>query len=67
MELWDIGHITAGPVAVFCAPTESTFNPAIKIETARMAISRVLCRVFIILFPPDWWQIAMIRKQRDHK
>jgi hypothetical protein len=31
-----------------------TFNPEIKIETARMAMVRNLCRVSIILAPSEW-------------
>ena len=38
----------AGLVAVFWAPTKSTLNPEIKIEAARKAMVRDLCRVFII-------------------
>ena len=44
---------TAVPAALFCALTRSTGNPEIKIETARKAIVRDLCRVFIILGSPS--------------
>ena len=26
-------------------------------------MARVLCRVFIILVPPDWWQLIMLHKK----
>jgi hypothetical protein len=42
------------PAAVFCAPTKSTFNPEIKIEAARKAMVRNLCKVFIMLYPSEW-------------
>jgi hypothetical protein len=31
-----------------------TLNPEIKIEAARMAMVRDLCRVFSILVPSEW-------------
>jgi hypothetical protein len=44
----------AVPVAVFCAPTKSTVNPEIKIDTARKVMVRDLYRVFIIFDPCEW-------------
>jgi hypothetical protein len=47
------GRDAAGIATVFWAPTKSTVNPEIKIETARKVMVRDLCRVFIILGPPS--------------
>ena len=48
---------------VACAPTKSTFDPEIKIETARKAMVKDLGRVFIILASSEQWRITTIRKK----
>jgi hypothetical protein len=57
----------AGPAAELCALTRSALNPEIKIETARKAMVRDLCWVFIILVLSEWLRITMILKKKYHK